>query len=106
MMRVSPSSFSSIVLMFAAAALSGQEAPPARSFDEELSVEVINVEVYVTDRRGEPVGGLEREDFRLLEDGDPVEIEYFTEVDAARPAASSEAPPVNTAADPDRKSVV
>ena len=88
MMRVSPSSVASAVLVFAATALRGQEAPPARSFDEELSVEVINVEVYVTDRKGRPVTGLAREDFRLLEDGDPLEIEYFTEIDAATPSSA------------------
>ena len=92
MMRVSPSSLASAVLVFSAAALRAQEPAPARSFDEELSVEVINVEVHVTDRKGRPVTGLAREDFRLLEDGDPVEIEYFTEIDAETPS-STVAPP-------------
>jgi VWFA-related protein len=97
MMRVSPSSLASAVLVFVATALRGQEAPSSpRSYDEELSVEVINVEVYVTDRKGGPVTGLAREDFRLLEDGDPVEIEYFTEIDAKTPSSAVEPPRAET----------
>ena len=80
------------VLACVAAALSGQQAAPSRSFDEELSVEVINVEVHVTDRKGRPVMGLAREDFRLLEDGDPVEITYFSEVGADSPSPPPDAP--------------
>jgi VWFA-related protein len=83
MKRVSVTSLSGALSIFAGAALAAQEATPARSYDEELSVEVINVEVHVTDRKGRPVTGLARADFRLLEDGDPVEIEYFTEVGSA-----------------------
>lgn len=55
-----------------------EPAPAAESFDEVISVEVVNVEVRVTDRQGRPLRGLTREDFRLFEDGDPVEIEYFS----------------------------
>jgi VWFA-related protein len=99
-MKASLATVTTAILVSAASALRGQEPAPARSFDEELSVEVINVEVYVTDRKGEPVTGLEREDFRLLEDGDPVEIEYFTEVEAKRSAPWSEARQVEAATDP------
>src|SRR5688572_32623211 len=91
-MKTSLSSVTTAVLVSAAAALGGQEPAPARSFDEELSVEVINVEVHVADRKGRPVTGLEREDFRLLEDGTPIEIEYFTEIGAETPS-STVAPP-------------
>ena len=98
-MKASQASVTTAVLVLAAAALLGEEPAPARSFDEELSVEVINVEVYVTDRKGEPVTGLTREDFRLLEDGDPVEIEYFTEIGAKGPTPTAQAPPVEVVAD-------
>lgn len=78
------------LLTAAPAVLAAQETEdlPAGDFAEELSVEVISVEVYVTDRKGRPVAGLTREDFRLFEDGDPVEIAYFSAYDAGAPATS------------------
>lgn len=67
------------VLSPTAEPLSAQEpsADTGASFGEELSVEVVNVDVWVTDRKGRPVTDLTRDDFRLLEDGQPVEIRYF-----------------------------
>ncbi len=41
--------------------------------------------VSVTDERGQPVAGLTRDDFRLLEDGKPVEIKDFAGIGEARP---------------------
>lgn len=72
--------------------------PPSPSelfFGEEVDVRVINLEVVVEDRRGERVSGLAREDFRILVDGEEVEVEYFTEVAGkqAVAAAGSETPP-------------
>lgn len=52
---------------------SPRDAPFAESFD----VTVANVEVFVTDRKGNPVAGLTREDFELFEDGRKVEIVNF-----------------------------
>jgi len=45
---------------------------------------VVNVEVVVTDRDGNPVHGLAREDFRLLEDGREVELTNFYAVESAQ----------------------
>ena len=95
-MGAARSAVSTAALLAAAAAVWGDQAADAQPapYDEELSVEVINVEVHVTDRKGRPVRGLGREAFRLLEDGRPVEIDYFTEIDEAAPppATSSESP--------------
>ncbi len=60
----------------AAAPAAGEEgAPPL--FVERLDVNVVNVEVFVTDRQGRRVTGLEKEDFEILQDGKPVEITNF-----------------------------
>lgn len=40
--------------------------------------------VSVTDERGQPKAGLTRDDFRLVEDGKPVEIKDFAGIDASR----------------------
>lgn len=53
-------------------------------FFESLSVDVINVDVFVTDKQGDPVTGLTRDDFVLLEDGREVDITNFYAVDGAR----------------------
>ncbi|MEM8932605.1 MAG: VWA domain-containing protein, partial [Acidobacteriota bacterium] len=55
---------------------------------ESAHVHVVNVEVYVTDRDGKAVTGLEREDFVLEEDERAVEITNFFAVERGRPAES------------------
>ena len=46
-------------------------------FSGTTDVNVVNVDVVVTDRQGRPVQGLEAEDFQLFENGRPVEISNF-----------------------------
>ena len=47
------------------------------AYSEIVDVEVVNVDVYVTDRAGNPVTGLTREEFVLLEDKKRMEFDYF-----------------------------
>jgi VWFA-related protein len=61
-----------------------ETAPPV--FRETAEVNVVNVEVAVSDRQGRPVTGLEREDFELFENGRPVEISNFFAVQGGRQA--------------------
>lgn len=67
-----------LALAFAAAA---QE--PASLFIDRVDVDVVNVEVFVTDRQGNPVTGLTADDFEIVEDGQPVEVTNFYAVDRA-----------------------
>ena len=60
-------------------------------FSEIVQVNVVNVEVFVTDKRGNPVTGLSKDDFEIYEDGDPHEITNFFAVEDGRPAPGSEA---------------
>lgn len=53
---------------------------PDEVFSEVYDVRVVNLEVVVTDRKGERITGLGPEDFELLVDGEPTAIDYFTEV--------------------------
>lgn len=69
-------------LILAAALLAGpalaqetQGSDP--TFFESIDVNVVNVEVYVTDKDGKRVHGLTRNDFQVFEDGKPVEITNF-----------------------------
>ena len=64
--------------VWAGTSLAQEEAPGI--FGEVIDVRVVNLEVVVTDRKGNRVVGLQPEDFRLLIDGEEKPIEYFSEV--------------------------
>lgn len=73
---------------------------PASTFFESVDVDVVNVEVYVTDRQGNPVTGLERDDFELRVDGERQEITNFfaaTGPTATATASETESPASGTA---------
>lgn len=79
---------------------------PGGQFYETVQVNVVNIEVFVEDKRGEPVKGLTREHFELFVDGSSVPISNFyaateevlrTETERRDRAAAEEsdrAPPV------------
>jgi VWFA-related protein len=54
-------------------------------FFESLDVNVVNVDVYVTDRDDKPVTGLTADDFELSEDGRPIRVSNFYAVEGGRP---------------------
>ena len=72
------------------AGLLGAQDRSERVFSETLEVRVVNLEVVVETREGERVPGLLPEDFELEVDGEPVAIEYFTEVKARALGSSPE----------------
>ncbi|MFL6194134.1 MAG: VWA domain-containing protein [Thermoanaerobaculia bacterium] len=63
------------------AAAAANDAPP--SFGETVDVNVVNVEVYVTDKDGRRITGLDRKDFTLLEDGKELALTNFEAVSPA-----------------------
>jgi VWFA-related protein len=78
------------------------------SFIDVIDVDVVNIDVVVTDRQGNLVTGLTKEDFVLLVDGEPVELTNFFAVSEGRPvitasgiAAEPEPPPEAEAALPE-----
>ncbi|HEX8720939.1 MAG TPA: VWA domain-containing protein [Pyrinomonadaceae bacterium] len=103
-------------LLYAAAAPAQQPPPqqpaPDRKDDEpeeviRLETDLIQVRAVVTDRKGQPVDGLTREDFEVLEDGKPQQVSFFDvvrapgrEAEAAAAAAPAgkpnRAPPART----------
>lgn len=65
------------------------------SFSEVVDVQLVNVEVWVSDNRGRPVTGLGPDDFEVREDGEPVTVDFFSEVTdavSARPVAEADPP--------------
>lgn len=65
-----------------------ERAPQEETFYESLDVQVVSIEVFVTDQQGQPAPRLTREDFELFEDGRKVEITNFY---AEQPAPEGEA---------------
>jgi VWFA-related protein len=98
-------------------AFSASPPPAAPSFGEVVEVNVVDVDIYVTDRNGNRVTGLKKGDFAVFEDGKAVDVSNFAELSAgaapavretpsaAPPAAGAVAADVKTppAADPDRQ---
>jgi VWFA-related protein len=70
--------------------------PPAAEgaglFFETLDVNVVNIDVYVTDRSGKRVSGLKKEDFEVYENKRPVAITNFYAVENGVAVAGLEAP--------------
>ena len=73
-------------------------AVPEAVTGDVVDVRVVNVEIVVTDRRGRRVEGLKPGDFRLEVDGQPVPVEYFTEVREGKAAPAAAPPPSSPSA--------
>ncbi len=89
-------------LLLGAVPAAAQEAPPDAAdapgpaapeevFFDRVAVDIVNVEVYVTDKDGEPVAGLGRDDFVVTEDDKAMEIVNFHHVTGGRVATATEA---------------
>jgi len=65
------------------------QASDGGPYFENVDVNVVNVDVYVTDKKGQPVTGLTRDDFVVLEDKRPVPISNFYAVEGGRPVAGA-----------------
>ncbi len=77
-------------LLLAALPAAGQDHPLPELFSDVIDVRVVNIEVVVTDRQGNRIRGLQASDFELHVDGDPVPLDYFSEIDDRRARASSD----------------
>jgi len=65
----------------------GVAVPTARAeepFSGSLEVNLVNVELWVTDMRGRQITGLTSDDFEVFEDGERVEITHFAEIREGR----------------------
>ena len=77
-----------IVLFFAMSPLGlydSAEAQDDTTFFETVDVQVVSVEVFVTDEGGLPIEDLTLDDFEVLEDGEPVTITNFYAVESGTP---------------------
>lgn len=86
----------------------GDSAQPADDgesglFFESVDVNLVNVDVWVTDKKGNPITGLKAEDFEILEEKRPVKITNFFAVEsgAAVTPVAIEPPPAEGREVPD-----
>lgn len=70
-------------------------------FFDVVDVEIVNVDVWVTDKDGQPVEGLTKDDFVVRQDGAPVEITNFYAVASGRPAIEAPAEEPVSVAEPE-----
>ena len=82
-------------LLLSLAGSAALSAQPGQPFVDSIDVQVVEVDVVVTDRKGRPVKGLKREDFELYVDGRPAEIANFFESEIL-----AERAPANDLTDP------
>ncbi len=93
-----------IAVLFGPGPLAAEIEEPAEKpegFGETVHVNVVNVEVYVTDKRGDPVTGLVAADFEVYENREPMEISNFYAVQGGNRVAETalpEVPPASPAA--------
>lgn len=70
-----PHAMALVVLVAVAPLPAADEAPPL--FVDQVDVNVLNLEVFVTDKDGQFVPGLTLDDFQIFEDGKPVQVTNF-----------------------------
>ena len=58
-----------------------EAAPEEGAYIETVDVNIVNVDVFVTDKSGNPITGLTVDDFELYEDGNPIAITNFYAVE-------------------------
>lgn len=70
-----------LVLLLLCPILPAEAQLPRAGLAESIDVNIVNVDVYVADRRGNPVAGLTAKDFDLFDDDKKVKLSNFSEVD-------------------------
>ena len=72
---------------------------PEQLFMDTVHVNLVNFDVFVTDKQGNPVNDLTAADFEVLEDGRPVAVTHFRRVQRPIPGQTRVEPTAPPAAD-------
>src|SRR5215217_8446107 len=75
-----------LIVLVAGTTLSAGQAPPAQPSQPQpptfkVQVDYVEVDIVVTDKQGNHIRDLKKEDFQVLEDGKAQTISVFTHVD-------------------------
>lgn len=82
-----------ISLLATAVSQQSPQSSPAPEPSFKATTRVVNVNVVVTDTHGNPITGLTKDDFELLDDGKPQSIRFFEAVDNASSPPAAPLPP-------------
>lgn len=95
--------FASLLSLFSLP-LAAQSIGPLPPLTARVDVNIVNVDVTVTDRHGNPVMNLTKDDFDIFEDGKPMKVTNFYVIQKAIPtnAAATAAAAAKTDAVPDQ----
>jgi len=88
-----------LFVLFTIPSLSAQSFGPLPPLTAHVDVNVVNVDVTVTDRSGKPVMNLTRDDFEILEDGKPMKVSNFSMVEHTVQRTATTPGPVSASAD-------
>ncbi|HEV7920189.1 MAG TPA: VWA domain-containing protein [Thermoanaerobaculia bacterium] len=100
-MRLWPTvSISCLTLFLLISATQAPPQPVVPGLGETIEVSIVNLDVVVTNKKGDRVQGLSQDDFTILEDGKPQAITNFSEYGAeGRAGLEGERPSAHPAAD-------
>ena len=95
-----PLALTSILCLLSTIPLVGQEdadretdsVAPAEIFIESVDVNIVNLEVYVTDKKGNRITGLGKDDFELFAEKKPIAISNFYAVEGGNAIIAPGAP--------------
>ena len=85
---IAPLFWALVLLALPLSAQTEDSGDPEGLFFDVTNINVVNVEVYVTDRQGNRVTGLTPDDFEVFENGQPMEVTNFYAVANGRPQTS------------------
>ena len=104
--------FYGAVLLLPLFASAQKQQPPIPAIGASIEVSIVNVDVFVTDKQGQRVRGLTRDDFEIYENGKQQPITNFAEYAEEAPATSTPAmtttapAPTATAAPPQPRTII
>src|SRR5689334_3253240 len=88
MMKINRALTACLLLLSAGSALAQNKPAQPEAVDQDLgeivNVNVVNVDVYVTDKSGKRIQGLTKDDFEIFENGKKVGITNFYAVDGGK----------------------
>jgi VWFA-related protein len=96
LLRLSTTASVLIVALTVSAGPAQQTAPQTKDSQEATvfhsSARLVQVSVVVEDKKGNPVTGLKKEDFTVMDDGKPQQIAFFTPASQVPPQTQQQAP--------------
>jgi VWFA-related protein len=86
-------------VLFVVPSISAQNFGPLPPLTAHVEVNIVNVDVTVTDRSGKPLMNLTRDDFEVFEDGKPMKVSNFSMIEKTVKSVTTTIPSSQQAAE-------